>query len=182
MAGWNGIWRGFYRDPRSLRTADADDPTPHDFPIEAHFAVSGDHLTGTMTDLQPVKEFPYEILFERTKATLRPRDRAIGKIVIERYPGTIVRSELPPESDLDGRVRGREATWMKTYRGDQVTTSLIPGRPPHETRAGGVGILYRGTLSEDGQTLKGTWEVRKKRFLGIYSTLEGRGEFELRRA
>ena len=68
------------------------------------------------------------------------------------FSGQITDAEVPGEADVLGRQENGRVQFVKTYR--------------RSGRGYTLPILYKGTLSEDGQYLRGSWCL-ERRFLGL---------------
>lgn len=87
-------------------------------------------------------------------------------------------SVLPPESKIEGRVRGRSVTFVKSYQGATSSGYRVGKTLLGEARRGHW-VHYEGTLTDDGQTMEGVWRIDADPALGCKS-LEG--SFRLQRS
>lgn len=91
-----------------------------------------------------------------------------------------VRTSLPPESTLIGRVRGDRVEFRKTYQGPTRSTTTRGGAVVGSEERPGHTVVYRGRLDAEGRALVGEWTIRRPGFLGWLAP-SFRGTFELRR-
>jgi hypothetical protein len=67
-------------------------------------------------------------------------------------------AHLPPESVLDGHVRGPKVTFLKTYRGLHYggfrMGEVVVGHHDEDHT-----VHYRGTLSPRGDEIEGKWWI-----------------------
>ena len=131
-------------------------------PITAELVQSGDRLTGSMRDGEPDRT---STVFEvAAEAGLPPgADEQIVARLRESFPdapSSEIRyvTHLPPESALEGRVRGSTVTFLKTYRGDHFSGYKVGDRLVGH-RVSGHAVQYSGRLSPDGMEIEGRWWI-----------------------
>ena len=127
-------------------------------PITAELVHSGDRLTGSMWDGTPDRTSTvFEVAAEEG---LPPgADEQIVARLREMFPdapSSEIRyvTHLPPESALEGRVRGSTVTFLKTYRGDHFSGYKVGDRLVGH-RVSGHAVQYSGRLSPDGMEIEG---------------------------
>lgn len=131
-------------------------------PITAELVHSGERLTGSMRDGEPDRT---STVFEvAAEAGLPPgADEQIVARLREMFPdapSSEIRyvTHLPPESALEGRVRGSTVTFLKTYRGDHFGGYKVGDRLVGR-RVSGHAVQYNGRLSPDGMEIEGRWWI-----------------------
>jgi hypothetical protein len=145
-----GRWTGYYVQKDQHRA------------IAAELVQRNDRLEGAMHDLQTRFEMSvYEMAAEcglppgadeQIVAKLRQEhaDQARGPIR--------ALMTLPDESTVQGNVRGQSVYFRKTYTGEAFSGYSV-GSKEVGVRVMGHCVHYRGTLSDDGQSLEGTWWI-----------------------
>src|SRR4051794_38523343 len=165
-----GRWRGSY----------LQHDRPH--PITAELVQEGERLTGSMRDDDTDRASG---LFEySSEVGLAPgADEQIDAKLRELFPD--VRSgpirfvtHLPPESSLEGRVRGANVTFLKVYRGAHFGGFEV-GDHLVGHRIEGHAVHYGGVLSPDGREIEGRWWIDAVPGLSGSRT---EGSFTLRRS
>jgi hypothetical protein len=131
-------------------------------PIEAAFVQTGESLAGSMRDGETDSD---RSLFDlAAEAGLPPgEDERIVEHLRREFPdapATPIRyvTHLPPDSSLEGWVRGTEVYFLKTYRGThsggfQVGVKLVG------FQKSGHAVHYRGQVSSDGAAIEGRWWI-----------------------
>jgi hypothetical protein len=165
-----GRWEGHYRQREKER------------PIAAELAQAGSVLTGLMTDdVTSERRSVSEIALE---AGLPPgEDERIVAHLRRSVPGGEGKPieyvwELPKESALEGTVQGRTVSFLKTYKGEH-TSGFQVGRKRVEVANDAHSVHYSGTLSQDGQEIRGHWSIDAPPGASRHGLS---GEFVLRRA
>jgi hypothetical protein len=133
---------------------------PH--PISAELVQVGEHLTGSMRDGETdTTSSVFDLAFE---AGLPPgADEQIVARLREAFPdapATPIRylTHLPPESALEGRVRGTSLYFLKTYQGTHYGGFAVGDRlVGHRTESHSV--HYGGKLIPDGSEIEGRWWI-----------------------
>jgi hypothetical protein len=145
-------------------------------PISMELIQEGDRLRGTMRDGDTVSQ---KSVFETAvDAGLPPgADEQIVDSLREMFPHLgrapiRARSELPPDSIIEGQVEGRTVTFMKTYQGEHFV-----GYEVGEERVGvtieGHSVHYRGRLTDEGRGLEGDWWIDQELPEGGVSRMSG---------
>jgi hypothetical protein len=134
----------------------------HERPIAATLTQAVDVLNGTMTDgITTERRSVSEIALE---AGLAPgEDERIVERLRKSLPGSEGKKieyvwELPKESALEGSVRGRTVSFLKTYKGEH-TAGFRVGDKRIEATKDGHSVYYTGTLSADGLEIRGEWSI-----------------------
>lgn len=145
-----GRWAGLYYQHDHAR------------PIAAEFVQEGARLTGRMTDGVPDHELS---VFEYAAESGLPP--GADETIVERLrtlfpdaPESSIRfvTHLPPESTLDGAIRGETVSFLKTYEGphyggftvgDKIVGNAIENHSVH----------YEGRVSPDGEAIEGRWWI-----------------------
>jgi hypothetical protein len=150
-------------------------------PITAELVHSGERLSGSMRDGRTDST---STVFEvAAEAGLPPgADEQIVARLRELHPdarSSEIRyvTHLPPESALEGWVRGPEVYFLKTYRGDHFSGYKIGDRLVGRQVASHA-VQYRGKLSPDGAEIEGRWWIEPDPETGSTRT---EGDFSLRR-
>jgi hypothetical protein len=145
-----GSWIGHYMQRDRVRG------------IAADLQQEGERLSGQMRDAETV--FELSIFELAAECGLPPgADEQIVSALREQFPDeprAPIRavSSLASDSLLEGSVRGRTVTFLKTYQGEAFHGYRVGGREVG-TRVAGHSVHYRGQISADGQTLEGHWWI-----------------------
>jgi hypothetical protein len=131
-------------------------------PITAELTQVGTRLTGTMHDSDTESE---RSVFETAaEAGLPPgadEEIVLGlrKMFVD-APQAPVRCAalLPAESRLEGEVRDRTVSFLKTYQGEHFTGFRVGDRYVGAVIEGHQ-VHYRGELSRDGTSIEGRWWI-----------------------
>jgi hypothetical protein len=145
-----GRWEGsYYQHDRS-------------HPIAAELVQAGEHLSGSMRDGETdSSRSVFDVAFQ---AGLPPgADEQIVARLREAFPdapATPIRflSHLPPESALEGRVKGRALSFLKTYQGTHYGGFAVGDRLVGHSIEGHA-VHYSGELSPDGLQIEGKWWI-----------------------
>src|SRR5262249_13192799 len=128
----------------------------------ADLVQSAERLTGMMHDLQP--EIDQSVSESALEAGLPPgSDEQIVARLREMVPQSETApvrhvTKLPENSTIEGWVRGRTVSWMKTYQGIhfggyRVGDTLV-GMQVENHR-----VQYEGELNADGESIEGRWWI-----------------------
>jgi hypothetical protein len=150
-------------------------------PIVANLVQEGERLTGSMRDGVTDKEYSVtELAFE---AGLPPGgdEQIVDRLrkMFPDAPATEIRyvTHLPPESALEGSVKGAEVYFKKTYEGTHYGGYQIGDKLVGYQNAAHV-VHYGGRVSSNGEEIDGKWWIENT--LGHGPRL-GEGSFTLRR-
>jgi hypothetical protein len=150
-------------------------------PIAAELTQAGEVLTGSMTDgITSERRSVSEIALE---AGLPPgEDERIVAHLRKSVPGGEGKPieyvwELPKESGLEGSVKGRTVSFLKTYKGEH-TAGFQVGQQRVEMTKDAHSVHYKGTLSADGLEIRGEWSIDAPAGVPRHGLT---GEFVLRR-
>jgi hypothetical protein len=150
-------------------------------PIMANLVQDDERLTGSMRDGVTDKEYSVtELAFE---AGLPPGgdEQIVDRLrrMFPDAPATEIRyvTHLPPESALQGSVKGVEVYFKKTYEGTHYGGYQIGDKLVGYQNAAHV-VHYGGRVSADGEQIDGKWWIENT--LG-HSPRLGEGSFTLRR-
>jgi hypothetical protein len=152
---------------------------PH--PIRAELVQRGEHLTGTMQDVEPDRD--QSVFDVAAEAGLQPgADEQIEAGLRAMFPDETdgpIRfvSHLPPASALEGTVKGSRVDLLKTYKGVHFGGYKIGNRLVGRT-VESHSVHYNGRLSEDGLEFEGRWWIDPSPELG---PLRVEGSFLLKR-
>jgi hypothetical protein len=169
VASLTGVWVGSY----------FQHGRPH--PIEAELEQQGERLSGAMRDGETDQTSSvFDIAFE---AGLPPgADEQIVAQLREMFPDAPADpidyvAHLPPESVLEGQVRGQEVTFLKTYRGIHYggyrVGEVVVGHHVEDHQ-----VHYRGKLGPRGDEIEGKWWIDPRPEPG---SRRAEGSFILRR-
>jgi hypothetical protein len=149
--------------------------------IVAALTQAGEDLTGSMHDQQT--EFEQSVFEMAVEGGLPPgADEQIVSQLRKQFPDDPnapirVAMTLPPDSVLEGTVRGRTIYFLKIYQGEAFSGYRIGERRVGMTVAS-HGVHYRGQVSPDGQVIEGTWWIDPDPRRG---TRRSEGTFRLQR-
>lgn len=180
MRSIGGEWRGFYDDPRFDRANAVSAADLHRFPISARLDQNGTRLEGTMVDEETNTDVLVSDQLRRTAQWLSRTDRDYIEDFAARYPELRAQYVLGKHSTLSGRIEGSQVAFRKRYLKPQtVIWDFGNGRVSTAIRK--VAVDYRGTLSEDGRMIAGTWQIAWKTFFGLCRRVHAEGTFRLER-
>ena len=133
-------------------------------PIEADLVQAGESLTGSMKDGVTDKE--YSVTEVAIEAGMPPGgdEQIVDRLrrMFPDAPATEVRyvTHLPPDSALEGWVRGLEVYFKKTCEGAHYGGYLIGDKLVGYQNAVHV-VHYGGRISSDGQEIEGKWWIEE---------------------
>src|SRR5262245_23208393 len=145
-----GRWTGYYVQKDQRRA------------IAADLVQRNDLLEGAMHDLQT--RFEMSVYEMAAECGLPPgADEQIVEKLRQEFADQAkapIRAlmTLPDDSTVSGSVRGRSVYFRKTYTGEAFSGYSV-GTKEVGVRVKGHCVHYRGTLSDDGQLLEGTWWI-----------------------
>jgi hypothetical protein len=152
---------------------------PH--PITAELVQVGERLTGFMRDSTTDSES--SVFDFAAEAGLPPgADEQIVAHLREAFPDAPadpihVVMHLPPESTLEGWVKGSTVYFLKTYQGDHFGGFKV-GDQIVGQRIEDHAVHYRGKLSPDGLEIDGRWWIDP---VAVPGARRSEGYFTLRR-
>jgi hypothetical protein len=133
-----------------------------EYPITADLVQIGERLSGSMLDGHPVRECS---TFEAAcDAGLPPgTDEQIEarlREMVPDAPAAPIRfvSHLPTVSVLEGQLRERTVSFLKTYQGTSYGGYKI-GDKLVGVQMDGHAVHYEGQLSSDGRVIEGRWWI-----------------------
>ncbi len=150
-------------------------------PIAADLVQAGERLSGSMTDA--VTDSDRSVTEVALEANLPPGgDEQIVDWLRRMFPdapATEVRyvTHLPPDSALEGWVKGLEVYFLKVYEGTHYGGYLIGDKLVGHQNPTHV-VHYGGRVSSDGQSIEGKWWIEDAPGSGRRQT---EGEFTLER-
>jgi hypothetical protein len=153
----------------------------HSWPINAELVQAGERLTGSMRDGVTDKE--YSVTELALEAGLPPGgdEQIVDRLrrMFPDAPATEVRyvTHLPPDSALQGWVKGPEVYFKKTYEGTHYGGYQIGDKLVGFEKESHV-VHYGGRVTVDGQQIEGKWWIENKPGDG---TRRAEGSFTLRR-
>lgn len=180
----SGDWVGFYayEDVSNSESINQDSDEFRFVRIEVTFRQNGNELMGQMRDVkndsQTVSMRSY--VFKHRKAFGLKNFLSWQKLLFFN-PDVQLNLKSPTEASCNGHVKASEVFFVKTYAGQSEWSFSNQGAKKGGTSEPMQRVIYRGTLSEDGQSLCGTWEISE------FHTVDGLlneklvGMFELRR-
>jgi hypothetical protein len=151
------------------------------WPIEAELSQAGERLTGSMRDGVTDKE--YSVTELALEAGLPPGgdEQIVDRLrrMFPDAPATEVRyvTHLPPDSALQGWVKGPEVYVKKTYEGTHYGGYQIGDKLVGLEKDSHV-VHYGGRVTADGQQIEGTWWIENTPGDGAR---RAEGSFTLRR-
>lgn len=152
----------------------------HVFPLRVTFTGVGSHFSGEMTDEAFERAYLYRSMVESAAGeALSPSQRQMAKGLLERYPDLRITSILPERSLIAGTLMGRSIEFAKTYQGLSITRWAASNAEFSDDVKSQHRVLYRGTVSEDGLKITGTWCIPKRGIAGLFGAKAGDGTFEL---
>jgi hypothetical protein len=153
----------------------------HPQPIEADLVQAGERLTGSMRD--SVTDSERSVTEVALEAGLPPGgdEQIVDRLrrMFPDAPATEVRyvTHLPPDSALEGWVRGLDVYFLKTYDGTHFGGYLIGDKLVGHQNANHV-VHYGGRVSSVGEEIEGKWWIEDTPGGG---RRQAEGEFTLRR-
>jgi hypothetical protein len=130
--------------------------------IRAELVQQGEQLSGSMSDDRTAST--YSVFEFASQAGLPPGDdeqiEARLRELFPDEPSAPIRyvTQLPPESTLEGWVRGDTVYFLKTYEGEHIGGFAVGERTLFH-RIASHSVHYRGKLSPDGQEIEGRWWI-----------------------
>lgn len=150
-------------------------------PIVADLVQAGERLTGSMSDGATDKD--YSVTEWANHAGLPPGgdEQIVDRLrrMFPDAPATEVRyvTHLPPDSTLEGWVKGIEVYFLKFYEGTHYGGYQIGDKLVGFENDAHV-VHYGGRVSADGQEIEGKWWIDPNPEVGSTRT---EGSFTLRR-
>jgi hypothetical protein len=150
-------------------------------PIAADLVQTGERLTGSMRDGATDKN--YSVTEVATQAGLPPGgdEQIVDRLrrLFPDAPATEIRyvTHLPPDSILEGWVKGREVYFLKSYEGTHYGGYQIGDKLVGFENEAHV-VHYGGHVNADGQEIDGKWWIDPNPEAGHRRT---EGSFTLRR-
>ncbi|MHC4407017.1 MAG: hypothetical protein ACYTG0_45975 [Planctomycetota bacterium] len=145
-----GRWQGHYRQSGTARA------------IVATLVQSDDRIEGTMQDLET--EFDRSLFDAALEAGLPPgADEQLDEHLRRQHPeigNAPIRGKcrLPPESRIQGTIRGGQIVFVKTYQGEHFIGFQAGDKEiGHATE--GHAVEYSGTIEPDGNRIEGRWTI-----------------------
>jgi hypothetical protein len=166
---FSGKWVGHYRQHDQSR------------PIMAQMIQSGSDLTGSMRDLET--DWERSVFDVAAEAGLPPGadEQIIARLreIVPDSPAGPIRyvTHLPPDSVLEGKVRGSRVYWLKRYQGAHFVGYRV-GDQVLKTETVDHAVHYEGLATPDGGRIEGIWWIDANPALG---TSRNEGSFVLRR-
>jgi len=151
------------------------------WPIEADLVQAGERLTGSMRD--GVTDSEYSVTEVALEAGLPPGgdEQIVDRLrrMFPDAPATPVRyvTHLPPDSVLQGWVKGLEVYFLKAYEGTHYGGYQIGDKVVGFQKAAHV-VHYGGHVSPDGEEIEGKWWIEETPGHG---PRRAEGSFTLRR-
>jgi hypothetical protein len=151
------------------------------WPIAAELVQAGERLTGSMTDGVTDKEYSVTELAREAGLPPGGDEQIVDRLrrMFPDAPATEVRyvTHLPPDSALQGFIKGPEVYFLKTYEGShyggyQIGDKLVGFEK--ESHA----VHYGGRISSDGREIAGKWWIENAPGDG---SRRAEGSFTLRR-
>jgi hypothetical protein len=132
------------------------------WPIKADLVHAGERLTGSMRD--GVTDREYSVTEVALEAGLPPGgdEQIVDRLrrMFPDAPATPIRyvTHLPPDSALQGWVRGSEVYFLKAYEGTHYGGYQIGDKLVGFEKAAHV-VHYGGRVSADGAEIEGKWWI-----------------------
>jgi hypothetical protein len=146
----SGRWVGHYFQNKRSR------------PIAADLVQAGEQLTGSMTDGEPDTEQSVTEVALEAKMPPGGDEQIVDRLrrLFPDAPATPIRyvMHLPPDSELQGWVKGAEVYFLKTYLGTHYGGYRIGDKLVGFQNAGHV-VHYQGRVSADGEEIEGKWSI-----------------------
>jgi hypothetical protein len=131
-------------------------------PIVADLVQAGERLTGTMKDV--VTDSESSVTKVASEAGLPPGgdEQIVDRLrrMFPDAPATPIRyvTHLPPDSALEGWVKGLEVYFLKAYEGTHYGSYQIGDKLVGFQNAEHV-VHYGGRVSPDGEEIEGKWWI-----------------------
>jgi hypothetical protein len=166
-----GRWVGFYRHRwEQLGT----------YPIIAEMYQTGDTITGEMYDQITERSDYLDKLVEIDREDTTHEDRHRLQQTIGRFGAeTVWNYRLPDTSDIQGKVKGSQVRFTKTYRGTVEFTVTVGEEQVSTFRRDGHRVQYSGRLDRDRMCIVGQWVIRHRGLFGWVLPPAAWGNFEL---
>lgn len=153
----DGEWIGFYLEPTGVRKSPREAPPDCIFPIEANLKVVDGHISGTMTDLRPECERTtvryVQIMSNRMDfKTLNSWEKHIRE-----HPDGMIRTNVWPESSIEGTIDGDEIIFKKSYLGP-CETLIWSSYYEQKNVLKRAYVMYYGRLSADRNLMEGHYK------------------------
>jgi hypothetical protein len=166
-----GRWVGFYRHrSEELGT----------YPIIAELVQSGSSISGEMYDQITEQSHFFdefvEVISRQTSSATKSRMERMSR---QLGPAAVRNSRLPDTSDIQGRIRGSQVAFTKTYRGPMEITWTVSEQIVAEVRHRKHRVHYSGQLDLEHLSLTGKWIIPYPGLLGWILPPAGVGSFEL---
>lgn len=155
----DGRWTGHYLQNFQQRERLSHEEGDEDWrPIEAEFTTVGTELSGTMRDLEPVRDIPIEQVLAIQLRPLKGIDRWKFLRKMPNYSLNKYQARLVPDSTIVGEIHGCDIFFSKTYNGP---CEFVYYQDNYEqiSRIHNHTVTYIGKLSPDGKTINGTYRL-----------------------
>jgi hypothetical protein len=150
-------------------------------PIVADLVQAGEHLTGSMRDGETDMEQSVTEVAQQAKLPPGGDEQIVDRLrkMFPDAPATPVRyvTHLPPESALQGWVKGPEVYFLKAYLGTHYGGYQIGDKLVGYQHTGHT-VHYHGRVSPEGDEIEGKWSIEGAPARGTART---EGSFTLRR-
>ena len=146
-----GRWTGNYFQPGRPR------------PIVADLVQSGERLSGSMKDGDTDSELSVTELAVEQGLPPGGDEQIVDRLrrMFPDAPATPIRyvTHLPPDSDLDGWIKGVDVYFLKAYEGSSYGGYQVGDKLVGFQNAAHV-VHYGGRVSPDGQEIEGKWWIQ----------------------
>jgi hypothetical protein len=166
-----GRWIGFYRYRwEALGT----------YPIVAELIQSGGTITGEMYDQITEHSEYFNEFVDVIERDIPDEARRRMRQMIQRFgPRTVRNARLPDASDVEGKLRGSQLSFKKTYRGAMELSWSVDGATVASLRRDRHQVHYSGKLDLERMCIAGRWIIWQRGLLGWLLPPDAWGSFEL---
>ena len=155
----SGTWEGHYfQNWITNDSVDIDESSEWASPIKAVLVEEGGVITGSMVDLRPGHEVDARNVYSQVESRLGWLQKREWKAFLNQSQDAKMRTELPRESVINGKVDGCEVTLIKDYGGHQVTSWITSARETSE-KIPTLPVYYYGELNQERTIITGTFQV-----------------------
>jgi hypothetical protein len=131
-------------------------------PIEAELVQSHERLTGSMRDSATDKEYSVTELAREAGLPPGGDEQIVDRLrrIFPDAPATEIRyvTHLPPDSALEGWVKGLEIYFLKSYEGTHYGGYQIGDKLVGFEKESHV-VHYAGRVRPDGREIEGKWWI-----------------------
>lgn len=172
-----GTWEGHYFHNWITGALVAmDESSEWAFPIRLHLTDEDSKLTGSMIDLRNEWQIGIKEYVEHLVPTLNWQDRMEYKRFLADNPISVLKVQLPRDSQIEGGIKGSNVTFTKTYDGTSSSTWVF-GSQEVTTKDKSFPVNYFGLVNAEGDLITGKFAVIQRNS----EASQNHGQFQLRK-